>query len=519
MKKTSTIVGLLLFFVLVGGILAYMLPRFTPQGEAKLEFQKETFEALQTMEIHPQRPDIPENKECSIEDYGANKGNALLTTQAFEKAIDDCYQMGGGKVIVPSGEWVSYPFALKSRINLHFEDGSVLSFSEDLSGYDQSVLWRFEGMRTTMAQPFIYANECRDVAITGNGIIRGNQAVWEKYIFYEDRWLAELYSKSEDRQKVSKRPTFELPNKAFRPEVIGFMRCIAVEVDGITIENAPRSAMRVLMSQDVTLTNLSIEASAEDGDALVLDSSSDILVRDASFISQFADGISLQSGLNGEGRGMDEWPLHRIRMENISIEGGENGINIDRAMSAGINRIKITDTTIKNTTNGISAFIPEAVGGKIQHFLFENVHVEDAKESVIAIDMIYPDEMVDTSHKEREDTFINNFYFINLIGTSQGRALALEDLSHPRSVNEKFHFKDVTLTSKDPSSLEGLRKSFLYDVNFLYEGDESLEFTKLEDVFIQNLSCPQGENTSCVIDTKGMNFEKGGNLLSSPLEK
>jgi polygalacturonase len=507
MKKTSTIVGIILFFVLVGGVLAYALGRFTPAGEAILGFQEETLKALETMEVHPQKPSISEGKICSIEEYGAVRGNAMATTQALERAIDDCYEAGGGKVVIPSGVWVSYPITLKSTIELHFQDGAVLQTSEDLAQYGDSILWRFEGMRTpAMPQPFIYANECRDVAITGNGIIRGNQDAWEKYVFYEDMWLAELYSKSEDRKKVKDRPTFDLPDKAFRPEVIGFMRCIAVEIDGITIEDVPRSAMRILMSKDVTLTNLSLESNAENGDALVLDSSSDILVRDANLRSEFGDGISLQSGLNGEGHGMDEWPLERLRIENVEIMGGESGVNIDRAMSADINRVQILNATIKDAKNGISAFIPEAVGGKIQHLLFKNVTVENAEESVIAIDMIAPDDMVDTSHNEREDTFINNIYFVDVTGTSKGKALVLEDLSHPRSVNEKIHFTNVELTSKEPSFVEGLRKSFLYDNALIAEDGSPHEFTKSEKVFIKNLSCKDAQNISCVSDATGMSF-------------
>lgn len=40
------------------------------------------------------------SKQCNIRDYGAEATGIWYDTKAFQAAIDDCAQSGGGKVIV-----------------------------------------------------------------------------------------------------------------------------------------------------------------------------------------------------------------------------------------------------------------------------------------------------------------------------------------------------------------------------------------------------------------------------------
>ena len=51
------------------------------------------------------------NKEFPITKYGARKGNNHLNTQAFAKAIEACHRAGGGRVVVPAGEWFTRTYS------------------------------------------------------------------------------------------------------------------------------------------------------------------------------------------------------------------------------------------------------------------------------------------------------------------------------------------------------------------------------------------------------------------------
>ena len=65
--------------------------------------------------IVPQFPD----KVFNIKDFGAKADGVSDNSDAFKKAITACNESGGGKVLVPEGEYLTGPIHLKSNVNLH----------------------------------------------------------------------------------------------------------------------------------------------------------------------------------------------------------------------------------------------------------------------------------------------------------------------------------------------------------------------------------------------------------------
>jgi polygalacturonase len=78
-----------------------------------------------------------------------------------------------GSVVVPAGEHPTGPLRLRSRVNLHLQEGAVLKFSTDPKAYLPVVLTRFEGTELMNYSPFIYAFDEQDIAITGSGVLDG----------------------------------------------------------------------------------------------------------------------------------------------------------------------------------------------------------------------------------------------------------------------------------------------------------------------------------------------------------
>ena len=99
----------------------------------------------------------------------------------INRAIAHASENGGGKVIVPEGEWLSGQIHLKSNIELHFEKGARVIFSTTPEDYLPVVLTMYEGMRCYNYSPLIYGNGIQNVAITGEGILDGNGAKWWKW--------------------------------------------------------------------------------------------------------------------------------------------------------------------------------------------------------------------------------------------------------------------------------------------------------------------------------------------------
>ena len=48
-------------------------------------------------------------KDFPITKYGAKPGDVKANTAAFAKAMAACHKAGGGRVVVPAGEWLTGP--------------------------------------------------------------------------------------------------------------------------------------------------------------------------------------------------------------------------------------------------------------------------------------------------------------------------------------------------------------------------------------------------------------------------
>ena len=81
-------------------------------------------------------------KTFNIRDYGARIADTLQT-DAIQKAIDDCFLAGGGRVVVPCGVYVTGGLRIRSGVELYLESGAILKGSrkaEDYFGYRDDKL-------------------------------------------------------------------------------------------------------------------------------------------------------------------------------------------------------------------------------------------------------------------------------------------------------------------------------------------------------------------------------------------
>ena len=85
-------------------------------------------------------------RDFVITAFGAAAGGKSDCSEAISKAIATCVKAGGGRVVVPGGEFMTGPIHLRSKVELHLERGAVLRFTTDARAYLPAVLTRFEGM-------------------------------------------------------------------------------------------------------------------------------------------------------------------------------------------------------------------------------------------------------------------------------------------------------------------------------------------------------------------------------------
>lgn len=76
-----------------------------------------------------------EAHDYNIVAYGAKTDTTILSTKAVQQAIDDCSKAGGGRVVVPTGQYKIGSIVLKSNVHIYLEQGATLFGSTNIKDY------------------------------------------------------------------------------------------------------------------------------------------------------------------------------------------------------------------------------------------------------------------------------------------------------------------------------------------------------------------------------------------------
>lgn len=293
----------------------------------------------------------------TITDFGAVQGDKEKTAAAIASAITKASEMGGGVVIIPQGEWLTKKLHFKSNVALHLEKGAVLLFSEDPADYLPAVHSTWEGMECYNYSPLIYAYDCKNIAITGEGELKAKMDVWKQW-FSRPRAHMEsikrLYNWAWNRTPVEERNMVN-DTSHLRPQFIQFNRCENVLLQGVTITNSPFWTIHPYLCTNVVIRKLKVYAHGHNNDGVDPEMSQQVLIEDCVF-DQGDDAIAIKSGRNPEGWRL-KTPSKNIVIRNNLVKNGHQLVAIGSELSGGIENIFIDNNTVVD-------------GAKLNHLLF-----------------------------------------------------------------------------------------------------------------------------------------------------
>jgi polygalacturonase len=367
-------------------------------------------------------PDFSNCKKLSIIDFGAIKGNKEKTSKAINKAIDKANKMGGGIVVVPEGEWLTAKIHFKSNVNLHLNKGAILLFSEDPKDYLPAVHSTWEGYECMNYSPLIYAYQCKNIAITGEGELKAKMDVWKTWFKRPKGHMESLkrlynlasYNKPmEERQMVN-------DSANFRPQFIQFNRCENILMDGVSITNSPFWTIHPFLSKNIILRNLKVYAHGHNNDGVDPEMSQNMLIENCVF-DQGDDAIAIKSGSN-----QDAWrlntPSKNIVMRNCTVKNGHQLVAIGSELSGGVENVFIDKCTVVDGAKlNHLLFIKtnERRGGYVKNIYMSNIVAGKIDQGILGIetDVMYQwRELVPTI--ERRLTPIKNVYLENVKATN-----------------------------------------------------------------------------------------------------
>ena len=362
-----------------------------------------------------QRPQIPA-REVSIRDFGGVGDGVTLNSEAFAKAIEALSELGGGRLVVPTGVWLTGPITMKDNIDLHIKPDAVLLFSTDRDLYP-IVETVFEGLDTKRCISPINAVGAKNIAITGGGTIDGNGDSWrqvKKSKIAPSQWKELLksggftnakgdlwYPDSSSFRGAVVSDAFNVPQgltteeewnsvKTYlRPVMISFKDCENVLMEDCLFQNSPCWNIHPLMCKNVIINRVTVRNPwySQNGDGLDVDSCENVLVINSSF-DVGDDAICIKSGKNEDGRRRAR-PCRNLIVDNCIVFHGHGGFVVGSEMSGGVQNIKVTNCRFLGTDVGLRFKSCRGRGGVVEDIYIEDIVMMNIPTEPLLFDLHY----------------------------------------------------------------------------------------------------------------------------------
>ncbi|MDR1786848.1 MAG: hypothetical protein LBR16_00120 [Treponema sp.] len=277
----------------------------------------------------------------NVKDYGAKGDGAAKDTAALQRAIDACAGAGGGTVLLEGGRFLCGTLRLRTGVELRVEASAVLAASPDLADYAADTHYNRYANETCMDRCFLYAEDARNIALTGRGLIDGNGAAFPR--------------------------AADTP----RPMLARFLRCRGVRVEALRLYDSPGWTTAFLDSEDIHALDLDIRNSLHyNGDCLDFDGCRDVFVSRCR-MNGTDDNLCLQAGSK-------EHPMQNVHISDCVFTSVCAGLRIGLKSIGDIRDVVVTNCSFHDVRReGIKIECSE--GGSISGLSFSNLVMRNTR--------------------------------------------------------------------------------------------------------------------------------------------
>ncbi len=428
----------------------------------------------------PELPKIPA-VDFDLRAYGAVADGRTLNTAAFASAIAAAHAAGGGRVIVPTGVWLTGPIHFKDRIELHLEEGAEIRFSQNPEDYLPVVLAQRGGTMLYNYSPFVYAYGCEDIALTGRGILDGQGIAWWPWKFNSPGMRMYLVDIPEKGIPLEQR-IFGTREAKVRPVMCQPIECDRVLIEGVTLRNSPSWTLQPIWCRELTIRGVTVSNPPSpfsyNTDGIDPDACRNVLIEHCD-VSTGDDAICLKAG-----RAPDAWkdgrPLENVLIRHCRIGFGHGGITIGSEMSAGVRNVYAHDCEIDGVDRGIRIKSCPGRGGFVENIVVERVRMRRVAHAV-DINLFYDGNREETLDIEtlRHVPRFENFVLRDITCESADHAVTLRGLpGHPV---KDVRLENVEIRAVNPGVIEQVENLVEDNVRILslegpawLRGDEDL---------------------------------------------
>ncbi len=344
-------------------------------------------------------PRFPD-RDFPITDWKTEGDPRLGDTGRFQAAIAACHDAGGGRVVVPPGDWSSGPIHLKSNVELHVEAGATIRFLTDPNAYLPLVFTRWEGVELMNYSPLVYALDCENIAVTGQGTLDGQASDsawwpwkgkaahgWREGMANQDVARARLFAMAERGVPVAQRIFGD--GCYLRPMFIQPYRCRNVLIEGVTLLGSPMWQIHPVLCSNVTVRGVTVDADGPNTDGCDPESCRDVLI-ERCYFNTGDDCIAIKSGRNADGRRVGT-PSQDIVIRRCGMKNGHGALTVGSEISGGVRNVFAENCWMDSPdlVHAIRIKNNAMRGGVLEHLHFRDMAIVQVAHAVLTIDENY----------------------------------------------------------------------------------------------------------------------------------
>ena len=270
-----------------------------------------------------------------------------LNTKAIQAAIDEVSLSGGGKVIVPSGEYHIKTLFLKSDVCLFLEKGCVLIGSTNIKDYGYASLKIKYACDVGNVVPdhyfgLIVIENAFNASICGDGVIDGMGKYQEHF------------------------PNPDDPTKS-RPFLVLLYKSKNFYIEGITLKDSGMYAFYSMLSDDIHVNKIKIKTlDSINGDGIDFDGGKNILIENCD-IESSDDSVSTKT--------YTKYPIQNVIVRNCKMKSNWAAVRIGTESASDMEDILVENCDFRECRDGIK--IQMCGPANYRRITFKNIKMTD----------------------------------------------------------------------------------------------------------------------------------------------
>lgn len=260
-----------------------------------------------------------------VTDYGAKGDSTRLNSPAIQRAIDDCSQSGGGKVIFPAGKYLSGTIILKNNVTMLLQKGAMILGSTNVEDY-QNLDPFADGLGTDVGWALVVAVDAKNIGIEGDGAIDGQGAKLKaRQILTDNRPEGKRWGR--------------------RPFLLRIVRCDRVTIKGVRMYYSAAWTSHYFQSTNINIENVKIlSRGVAHNDGIDIDGCQHVRIENCD-INSGDDALCFKTTSS-------KMACKDIKVSGMKLKSNQGAIKMGTESMAPFENIEISNCYIYETSNG-----------------------------------------------------------------------------------------------------------------------------------------------------------------------